>query len=245
MRWRSCSATSVLGAVVWLLFMAQGWLPLNPDGVPGLRWDTGAAHDGVVSSPTPTSSTTPGQAQLSYLSQMVGIVGLQVVTPMMGLALVVATLRALFGGRETPPSALPEGEARDVGNFWVDVMRADPARAAAAVPAVERVADVAGRAGDARGRRVVTPVDGTRRGHGQQVIPVGPVAPMVAVKQLGTNGGGWYGPNSSVPLENPTPFSNLLELLAIILVPIAVAFMVGSVHPASGNSPRWCSAACC
>ncbi len=50
---------------------------------------------------------------------------------------------------------------------------------------------------------------------------------MVAIKQLGTNGGGWYGPNSAMALENPTPFSNLLEVLAIVLIPVAVAFMVG------------------
>jgi K+-transporting ATPase ATPase A chain len=61
----------------------------------------------------------------------------------------------------------------------------------------------------------------------EQKIPLGPVAPMVAIKQLGTNGGGWYGPNSAVPLENPTPFSNALQLLAIVLVPMAVVFMVG------------------
>ncbi|MFI7969032.1 potassium-transporting ATPase subunit KdpA, partial [Acinetobacter baumannii] len=60
-----------------------------------------------------------------------------------------------------------------------------------------------------------------------QKIPLGPVAPMVAIKQLGSNGGGWYGPNSSVPLENPTPFSNLLEMIAILLIPITVIFMVG------------------
>lgn len=50
---------------------------------------------------------------------------------------------------------------------------------------------------------------------------------MVAIKQLGSNGGGWYGPNSSVPLENPTPFSNLLEMIAILLIPLTVIFMVG------------------
>ena len=71
-----------------------------------------------------------------------------------------------------------------------------------------------------------TPVDASA-GMTQQKIPLGPVAPMVAIKQLGTNGGGWYGPNSAVPLENPTPFSNLLEALALILIPVAVAFMVG------------------
>ncbi|MEO3357371.1 potassium-transporting ATPase subunit KdpA, partial [Acinetobacter haemolyticus] len=60
-----------------------------------------------------------------------------------------------------------------------------------------------------------------------QHIPLGPVAPMVAIKQLGSNGGGWYGPNSSVPLENPTPLSNVLEMLAILLIPISVVFMIG------------------
>jgi K+-transporting ATPase ATPase A chain len=58
-------------------------------------------------------------------------------------------------------------------------------------------------------------------------IPLGPVAPMVAIKQLGSNGGGWYGPNSSVPLENPTPLSNVLEMLAILLIPMSVVFMLG------------------
>jgi len=63
----------------------------------------------------------------------------------------------------------------------------------------------------------------------EQKIPLGPVSPMVAIKQLGTNGGGWYGPNSSVPLENPTPLSNLLETLALILVPVAVVFMIAGL----------------
>lgn len=60
-----------------------------------------------------------------------------------------------------------------------------------------------------------------------QTIPVGPVAPMVAIKQLGTNGGGWYGPNSTVPLENPTPLSNLLETVSIILFPLALVVATG------------------
>lgn len=61
-------------------------------------------------------------------------------------------------------------------------------------------------------------------------IPLGPVAPMVAIKQLGSNGGGWYGPNSSVPLENPTPLSNLLEMIAILLIPITVIFYGGTFY---------------
>ncbi|MGA5989261.1 potassium-transporting ATPase subunit KdpA, partial [Escherichia coli] len=55
----------------------------------------------------------------------------------------------------------------------------------------------------------------------------GPVAPMVAIKQLGSNGGGWYGPNSSVPLENPSPLSNFLEMLAILLIPVSIIVMLG------------------
>lgn len=76
------------------------------------------------------------------------------------------------------------------------------------------------------GARVATPID-AQAGMAEQVIPIGPVAPMVAIKQLGTNGGGWYGPNSSVPLENPTPLSNVLETLALVLLPMAIVLMIG------------------
>src|SRR3990167_5715385 len=63
----------------------------------------------------------------------------------------------------------------------------------------------------------------------EQTIPLGPVAAMVAIKQLGTNGGGWYGPNSANPLENPTPVSNAIETMSIVLIPMAVVFMAGGM----------------
>src|SRR4249919_2354633 len=117
----------VVGALVWALFMTQGWLPLNPDAIPNLRWDT-ALHTMVSFLTNTDQQHYSGQAQLSYLSQMVGIVGLQVITPMMGLALVVATLRALMGGRQAmAPGADPTttaGSEADVGNYWADVVRA-------------------------------------------------------------------------------------------------------------------------
>lgn len=232
MSWRGYAgnfllANLVLGVVVWGLFMAQGALPLNPDGVPGMKWDL-ALHTMVSFLTNTNQQHYSGQAQLSYLSQMVGIVGLQVITPMFGLAVLVATLRGLFGGREAMQlkAEVPEGVERDVGNFWVDITRAtlrillplcllwSLLLASQGVPStLARGADVA-------------PIDASA-GMATQHIPVGPVAPMVAVKQLGTNGGGWYGPNSSVALENPTPLSNLLQTLAIILLPVAIAFMVG------------------
>ncbi len=237
MSWRGYAvnvllANLVLGILVWALFMAQGVLPLNPDQIPGMKWDL-ALHTMVSFLTNTNQQHYSGQAQLSYLSQMVGIVGLQVITPMFGLAVLVATLRGLFGGREamqsmdaSKNSAGLEGQERDVGNFWVDVTRGTLRILLplcllwSLLLASQGVPSTLARGAD------VTPIDASA-GMATQHIPVGPVAPMVAVKQLGTNGGGWYGPNSAVALENPTPLSNLLQTLAIILLPVAIAFMVG------------------
>jgi K+-transporting ATPase ATPase A chain len=253
----------VLAVLVWAMFMTQAWLPLNPDDIPNLRWDT-ALHTMVSFLTNTNQQHYSGQAQLSYLSQMVGIVGLQVVTPMMGLAMVVAVLRGLFGGRAAARSADalsasaavasarprmagqgdPEavssrhggqrsGEGHqavnedvDVGNYWADVTRATFRFMLPLCLLWSLLLTSQGVPSTLAGGPVVAPVDASAELK-EQKIPLGPVSPMVAAKQLGTNGGGWYGPNSAVPLENPTPFSNFLETLALILIPVAVAFMVG------------------
>ncbi|CAN4280650.1 potassium-transporting ATPase subunit KdpA [Pseudoxanthomonas sp. LjRoot125] len=214
----------VLGVLTWGVFMTQAWLPLNPNDAPNMRWDL-ALHTMVSFLTNTNQQHYSGQAQLSHLAQMTGIVGLQVVTPMMGLALVVATLRGFFGGRGDKATTPAAGDA-DLGNYWADVIR----------PAVRLMLPLCllwsllltwqGVPSTLQGGPVATPIDTTAE-MAEQKIPVGPVAPMVAAKQLGTNGGGWYGPNSAVPLENPTPFSNLLETLGIVLIPVAIAFMVG------------------
>jgi potassium-transporting ATPase potassium-binding subunit len=248
MSWRGYAKAFALsnlavGIPVWILFMTQGWLPLNPDAIPNLRWDT-ALHTMVSFLTNTNQQHYSGQAQLSYLSQMVGIVALQVVTPMMGLALVVATLRALFGGRaprgsENPidraegasaaaePRASSEASEVDVGNYWADVVRATLRVMLPLCLLWSLLLAWQGVPSTLSAGAVATPLDASVEMK-EQKIPVGPVAPMVAAKQLGTNGGGWYGPNSAVPLENPTPLSNLFETLAIILLPIAVVFMVGA-----------------
>jgi len=256
MSWRGyalafLASNLVVGLLAWFVFMTQAWLPFNPDGIPNLRWDT-ALHTMVSFLTNTNQQHYSGQAQLSYLSQMTGIVGLQVVTPMMGLALVVATLRALLGGRAIArsPDALPASDAighampeptmarqgglpsqpehgADVGNYWADVVR----------PTVRFLLPLCllwtllltwqGVPSTLSAGAVATPIDASA-GMNEQKIPVGPVAAMVAIKQLGSNGGGWYGPNSSVPLENPTPLSNFIELLGIVLIPMSVVFMVGT-----------------
>lgn len=223
----------VIGVLAWTVFMTQAWLPLNPDQVPNLRWDT-ALHT-VVSFLTNTNQQHySGQAQLSYLAQMTAIVGLQVISPMMGLALVVATLRGLAGGRgqrsanepAENPQAAPEGA--DVGNYWADVVRPSVRFLLPLCLVWTLLLTWQGVPSTLAAGPTAVPVDASA-GMAAQKIPLGPVAAMVAVKQLGSNGGGWYGPNSSVALENPTPLSNFIEMLAIVLIPMSVVFMVGGL----------------
>lgn len=237
----------VVGLAVWVQFMTQAWLPLNPDAIPNLRWDT-ALHTMVSFLTNTNQQHYSGQAQLSYLSQMVGIVGLQIVTPMMGLAVVVATLRGLTAPRldDAAASAAAAGEPvaprqgrqqaaerrdtsprdRDLGNYWVDVTRATLRFMLPLCLAWSLLLTWQGVPSTLEAGPTVAPLDASAQ-MTQQKIPLGPVAPMVAAKQLGSNGGGWYGPNSAVALENPTPLSNLLEMLAIVLIPVAITFMVG------------------
>lgn len=217
----------VLAVVVWVLLLTQAWLPLNPNGAPNMSWDL-ALHTMVSFLTNTNQQHYSGQAQLSYLAHMMGIVTLQVVTPMMGLALVAATLRSLFGGRNVEARKAEGAEAMpvDVGNYWADVIRPTLRFMLPLCLVWSVLLTSQGLPATLAGGPVVVPIDASVEMK-EQKIPLGPVAPMVAVKQLGTNGGGWYGPNSAVPLENPTPLSNLLQTLAIVLVPVTVAFMVG------------------
>ncbi len=236
MSWRGyalafLASNLVVAVLVWVVFMTQGVLPLNPDHVPNLRWDT-ALHTAISFLTNTNQQHYSGQAQLSYLAQMTGIVGLQVVSPMMGLALVVATLRGLMGGRKAPAVAAEAAptvvaNAVDVGNYWADVVRPTVRFLLPLCLVWTLLLASQGVPSTFASGPTVTPVDASA-GMAEQKIPVGPVAAMVAVKQLGSNGGGWYGPNSAVPLENPTPLSNFLEMLAIVLIPISVVFMVGA-----------------
>lgn len=214
---------AVLGVFAWLVFMFQHLLPLNPDNVSGMRWDL-ALHAAISFLTNTNQQHYAGQSQLSYLSQMIGIVSLQVLTPMMGLGVAAAMLRGLFSGRNAATAL--EGEARDLGNYWVDVTRLT-LRVFLPLSLLLALALTAqGVPSTFAGAKTVHPIDASV-GMVTQTIPVGPVAAMVAVKQLGTNGGGWYGPNSTVPLENPTPLANALEIIGIVILPLAVVFMLG------------------
>lgn len=225
----------VVGFIVWVLFMCQAWLPLNPDNAPNMSWDL-ALHTMISFLTNTNQQHYAGQAQLSYLSQMVGIVGLQVITPMMGLAMVVATVRALFV-KKVPEQATATQSASEnslsknqtpanVGNYWADVIRPTFRFLLPLCLIWSLFLNSQGVPATLQAGPVATVLDQQAEMQ-QQKIPLGPVAPMVAIKQLGSNGGGWYGPNSSVPLENPTPLSNFMEMMAILLIPISVVMMLG------------------
>jgi potassium-transporting ATPase potassium-binding subunit len=220
-----------IAVVGYLIFVYQGSLPLNPDGIGGMNWDL-ALHTAISFITNTNQQHYSGQAQLSYLAQLAGIVTMQIVTPAVGLAVFVAVLRGITGGlrsSDTPAHvALP---AANLGNYYVDVTRAItrvllPLSFVLALLLTWQ--GVPSTFDGAKTAVVLEPqtVEGTAIT--EQRIPVGPVAAMVAIKQLGTNGGGWYGPNSAVPLENPTPLSNLLEVVSILLIPVSSIFMLGS-----------------
>ena len=216
--------------VAFLIFVFQAGLPLNPDKVANMPWYL--ALNTAASFITNTNwQNYSGQAQLSYLSQMVGITALQIMTPAAGMAAMFALLRGLMGGQSVNGKAQPG----NMGNYFVDITRLTTRLL---VPMAFVVAllltwqGVPSTFGGAKTAQLVQPqtitVDNKATTVTTQTIPVGPVAALVAIKQLGTNGGGWYGPNSAVPLENPTPLSNLIECISIILIPVALVFALGS-----------------
>ena len=221
-----------IGVVTWVLFMTQASLPFNPNNAPNMSWDL-ALHTMISFLTNTNQQHYTGQAQLSYLSQMVGIVGMQIITPMMGLAMVVATVRALF---YKDSNALSEEyqiasfnhkvQRINIGNYWADVIRPTFRFLIPLCMVWSLLLNSQGVPSTFQGGPEAQVIDQTTELKTQK-IPLGPVAPMVAIKQLGSNGGGWYGPNSSVPLENPTPLSNFLEMLAILLIPVSVIFMLG------------------
>lgn len=231
MNWHQYLAAFVLSNILLLvtsvtILMTQAWLPLNPDHIPNMNWDL-ALHTAISFLTNTNQQHYSGQAQLSYLSQMTVIVGLQYLSPLMGLALLVAMLRALF----LQPSQTENSEKKawkniNLGNFWMDIIRPlfrffIPLAFIFSLLLVFQGVPATLSAGP-----TVQVLDQSAEVQTQR-IPLGPVAPMVAIKQLGSNGGGWYGPNSSVPFENPTPLSNVLAMIAILLIPLSVVFMVG------------------
>jgi K+-transporting ATPase ATPase A chain len=246
MDWKKYTVTVLLFnaagmLVLYLLQRIQGILPLNPQGFPAVSPDS--SFNTAVSFTTNTNwQGYGGETTMSYLTQMVGLTVQNFVSAASGMAVLVALVRGF-----------KRHSAQTIGNFWVDLSRStlyiliplsliyslllvsqgvvQSFSEYKSVPLMESLSYDAPKLDykgnpiqDASGNPVTETVQMK-----EQVMPLGPVASQIAIKQLGTNGGGFFNVNSSHPFENPTPLSNFLELLAILLIPAALCITFGKM----------------
>ncbi|WP_420959852.1 potassium-transporting ATPase subunit KdpA [Brucella sp. IR073] len=187
----------------------QQYLPLNPDGK--------GALEGSLIFNTAISFTTntnlqhySGEVSMSYLSQLAALMWLQFVSAAVGIAALAALARGLAG--------------RELGNFFVDVQRATFLVLLPVALIVACLLVLGGTPMTFKGAAIATTLEGV-----QQTIARGPVAAFVAIKQLGTNGGGFFGPNSTHPFENPGFWTNVVSTISIVIIPMGCVWMFGRI----------------
>jgi K+-transporting ATPase ATPase A chain len=196
--------------LLYAILRMQGALPLNPDGIGGMAPDL--AFNTAVSFVTNTNwQAYSGEAQLSYLGQMAGLTVQNFVSAGTGMAVAVAVIRGFVA---------PKGAT--LGNFWVDLTRSVLWILLPLSVVLALFLSWQGVPQTLQGAVVATGMEG-----GEQVIARGPAAAQIAIKQLGTNGGGFFGVNSTHPFENPTLASNMAQSLSILLIPVAFCFLFG------------------
>ena len=199
---------------LYLLLRLQHALPLNPIGLKSVSPDL--AFNTAVSFTTNTNwQSFGGETTMSYLSQMLGLTVQNFLSAATGMTVLAALIRGLV--RHTTDK---------LGNFWVDLTRST---LYILLPLAFILALALGSQGVVqtfRSYATVRTLD-QAAGSAKQTLPLGPVASQVAIKQLGTNGGGYFNVNSAHPFENPTPLSNFLEMLAILLIPAALTYTFG------------------
>jgi K+-transporting ATPase ATPase A chain len=217
MSWKKYAAAllafNLLGFLtVFGLMLSQAALPLNPQGINGTS--VYLAFNTAVSFMTNTNwQAYSGEAALSYATQMLGLGVQNFVSAATGIAVIVALARGIASK-----------QAASLGNFWVDLTRST---LYILLPLSLLLAIVLISQGIVQTFSAYIPVT-TLEGR-EQMIPLGPAASQIAIKQLGTNGGGFFGVNSAHPFENPTPFSNFLQVLAILLIPAALTITYGKI----------------
>ncbi len=226
MPWKQYTAAVLLfnlfGLVaVYALQRLQAVLPLNPAALPAVNPEV--SFNTAVSFATNTNwQAYGGETTLSYLTQMLALGVQNFVSAATGIAVLIAVIRGFT-----------QRDAHGIGNFWVDLTKSTiyvllPLSVVMALLLVSQgVVQTFAPYAQARFMDIVSDADGKRVL--DQVIALGPAASQIAIKQLGTNGGGFFNVNSAHPFENPTPFTNLLEMLAILLIPAALCFTLGSM----------------
>lgn len=215
-------ALNLLGFfAVYALQRLQGVLPLNPQHFGAVTPDL--AFNSAVSFTSNTNwQNYGGELTLSYLSQMLGLTVQNFVSAATGMAILVALIRGL--ARQT---------SQTLGNFWVDLTRSTlyillPLSMLLAIVLASQ--GVVQTFSPYQTAELVQPVVAAQGNPvTEQVLAVGPAASQIAIKQLGTNGGGFFNANSAHPFENPTPLSGFLEMLSILLIPAALCYTFGKM----------------
>lgn len=212
----------------WMMFilMNQGWLPLNPDGNPSMSPDL-AFNTAVSFLVNCNLQHYSGETGVTYLSQLAGLMFMQFVTAGTGMAAGAIVFKAMkpspqsLSSQKASPSE-GRGLERGLGNFYVYFLKSCtrillPLSLVSALLLVFNGVPM-----NWEGKASIV----TMQGDSVQVSR-GPAAAMIAIKQIGTNGGGWFGVNSAHPLENPSYFTNAVENILILLIPIAFVFALG------------------
>ncbi len=198
--------------LVYLLQRIQFYLPLNPQAFAAVSADLAFNTASSFVTNTNWQSYSP-ESSLSYITQMLALTVQNFLSAATGMALLIALIRGIV-----------RHETDKLGNFWVDIIRGTlyillPLSFMLAILLVSQ-----GVIQNFLPYQTVSPLS-----QSQQILPMGPAASQIAIKQLGTNGGGFFNVNSAHPFENPTAFSNWLEMLAIILIPTALCYTFGKM----------------
>lgn len=195
---------------LFLLLIGQQFLPLNPQNFPGLSWDL--AFNTASSFVTNTNlQSYAGETTLSYFSQAIGLTVQNFLSAATGMAVLLVLIRGLR-----------KNETGTVGNFWFDLVRS-------ILYVLLPLSIILSIVFVAQGvlQNLSSYVEISLLAGGSDMIPMGPAASQIAIKQLGSNGGGFFNVNSAHPFENPTALTNFLQSLAILLIPAASVYMYG------------------
>ncbi len=235
MSWREYFLSAVIVNIFQMvlafsIFVFQGGLPLNPQGFPGFSLDlafmqvisfatnTNLQHyngEGVCSQPPdcfPLGNALGNAPGLSYLSQMTAVQFLQFTSAATGICVAAAMIRGFIAS------------SKDMGNFYADFVRSLTRLFFPLCFVAAMVFVGLGIPQTLRGYQTVTTLEGA-----SQTILVGPVASLVSIMQIGTNGGGYYGANSAYPFQNPNPATDIFEIFLMLLIPTALCFVYGQM----------------
>ncbi len=217
MDWKKYTFSILIFSLAGIIFLTviqliQSILPLNPQKLSNVEFSL--ATNTAISFVTNTNwQSYAGETTLSYFVQMIGLTVQNFVSAATGIAVLLALTRGLV-----------TRQGNSLGNFWVDLVRSTlylliPISIIFAIVLVSQ-----GVVQSFSSYKEITTLEGYK-----QIIPLGPAASQIAIKQLGTNGGGFFNTNSAFPFENPTPFTNFLQMFSILLIPASLVFTFGKL----------------